>query len=210
MNHSDFIVGGTFWSDDRQWQCTDIGRRVIVALRIDTVELGGSNPSMHRTLNREQAEAEGLFNGPPYMGPEVVFDEYDIEGCTPDPSAVDRAEIPAELPDGREQARALRAQASEGGLRFHAYLPSSLADWLLELVERGVFSDPSEAVFVMMGEFQELWPHQDLRDELLRRSVQAAIDDPRRGISGEEVAARMKLWSELPRPEPAQWRKLRS
>jgi hypothetical protein len=37
------------------------------------------------------------------------------------------------------QARALREQAGKGGLRFEAYLPPDLAEWLLDLIERGVF-----------------------------------------------------------------------
>jgi antitoxin ParD1/3/4 len=71
-------------------------------------------------------------------------------------------------PEERErdiaQARALREQASKGGLRFEVFLPSGLAEWVLDFVERGVFTDPSEAVFVILGEHQELEPHADLRD----------------------------------------------
>jgi len=108
----------------------------------------------------------------------------------------------------REQAKALREQARAGGLRFEAYLPGSMADWLLEQVERGGFADPSEAVFVMAQNFIEMEPHRDLRDELLRRMVQAAIDDPRPGIPHEEVCAEMKRWIAKPRPEPAHWQKI--
>jgi hypothetical protein len=36
------------------------------------------------------------------------------------------------------QAEALRQQAGKGGLRFEAYLPPDLAEWLLSLIERGV------------------------------------------------------------------------
>jgi hypothetical protein len=54
-------------------------------------------------------------------------------------------------PEDRErdiaQAKALREQASEGGLRFEVFLPPGLAEWILDLVALGVFVDPSEAVF---------------------------------------------------------------
>lgn len=43
------------------------------------------------------------------------------------------------------QAGSLREQARKGGLRFEVFLPSGLAEWVLDLVERGVFTDPSEA-----------------------------------------------------------------
>ena len=32
MKHSDFNLGMVFWTADRQWRCTDIGTRVIVAI----------------------------------------------------------------------------------------------------------------------------------------------------------------------------------
>lgn len=102
-------------------------------------------------------------------------------------------------------AKALRKQAAEGGLRFEAYLPPRLADWLLERIEQGVFLDPSEAVFVLMGEHEELEPHTDLRQELLRRRLDAAINDPRPGIPAEEVRKELRALLAAPRPEPAEW-----
>ena len=104
------------------------------------------------------------------------------------------------------QATALRDQARAGGLRFEAYLPPDLADWLLVHIARGTFRDPSEAVFVMLGEQEELEAHLDLRDELLRRGVQAAIDGPRPGIPSDEVEAYFKKLTESPRAKPAVWR----
>ena len=105
------------------------------------------------------------------------------------------------------QARALREQARAGGLHFEVYLPSGLADRLLGHIERGTFRDPGEAVFVMLGEQEELEAHPDLREELLRRGIQAAIDDPRPGIPAEEVKAYFEKLMEERRPEPAVWRK---
>jgi len=104
------------------------------------------------------------------------------------------------------QAKALREQASQGGLRFEVYLPSSLAEWLLDFVERGVFTDPSEAVFVILGEHQELEPHADLREEILRRSLEASMNDPRPSIPAEEAMGRIARKLAEPRREPAVWR----
>jgi antitoxin ParD1/3/4 len=120
---------------------------------------------------------------------------------------------PAEWPDPAEkayaiaQAKQLRDQAAKGGLRFEAYLPPDLALWLLDRIEQGVFVDPSEAAFVLLGEAQELEPHADLRGELLKRGIQAAIDDPRPAISHEPVMAEMRDKLQQPRPEPATWEK---
>src|SRR5690606_8242007 len=41
-------------------------------------------------------------------------------------------------------------------------------------------------------EHKELAPHADLRQELLKRRIQAAADDPRPGISMEEMKALMR------------------
>ncbi len=103
------------------------------------------------------------------------------------------------------QARALRDQASKGGLRFEVFLPSGLAEWVLDFVERGVFTDPDEAAFVMLGEQKDIEPHADLREEILRRMLEAAKKEPT--ISAEEFKARMDRRRAEPRPEPAAWRK---
>jgi len=103
------------------------------------------------------------------------------------------------------QAKALKEKAQKGGLRFEAYLPPGLAEWLLELIERGVFVDPSEAVFVILGEHRDLEPHADLRRELLKRTLQASMDDP--SIPREEAMERLRKMMEAPRREPAEWRR---
>jgi len=104
------------------------------------------------------------------------------------------------------QAEALRQQASQGGLRFEAYLPPGLAEWVLDFVERGVFTDPSEAVFVILGEHKDLEPHDDLREESLKRSLEASMNDPRPTVPMEEVMERMEKLAAGPRPEAASWR----
>jgi antitoxin ParD1/3/4 len=114
---------------------------------------------------------------------------------------------PADKAHAVEQAKRLRNQVAEGGLRFEAYLPPSLALWLLDLIEQGKFLDPSEAVFVILGEHKELEPHADLRRELLKRSIQAAADDPRPGISGEGNESTVREKFKTPLPEPARWEK---
>ena len=114
---------------------------------------------------------------------------------------------PADKAHAIEQAKQLRDQAAKGGLKFEAYLPPTLALWLLDRIEQEKFLDPSEAVFVILGEHEELEPHADLRNELLKRSLQAAMDDPRPGIPHEDVMAEMRERLQQPRPEPVKWEK---
>ena len=64
MKHTEFVIGGTFWCGGSAWRCTDIGTRVIAAIKLDHED----DPSW--------------YNGPPYAVAESVFDENDIEGCS--------------------------------------------------------------------------------------------------------------------------------
>jgi hypothetical protein len=66
MLKDDFQVGLEFYTASGKWRCTDIGTRVIVAIKLDQ-----DNPKN--------------YLGPPYSIVEHVFDEYDIEGCNLDP-----------------------------------------------------------------------------------------------------------------------------
>src|SRR3546814_12756237 len=75
----------------------------------------------------------------------------------------------------RDQAKALREQARAGGLRFEAYLTGDPADCLLERIERGMFADPSAAVFAIVKNFIDMEPHHDLLVELLRWQLDGSI-----------------------------------
>jgi hypothetical protein len=57
----------------------------------------------------------------------------------------------------------------------------------------------------MLEQCRELEPYDDLRRELLNRSLQAAMDDPQPGIPAVEVFENLK--KELASPmEPAVWK----
>lgn len=108
------------------------------------------------------------------------------------------------------QAKSLRQQAAEGGLSFEAYLPPTLATWILDQIEQGIFRDPSEAAFVFLGEAEELEPHADLRKELLRRRLDAALSDARPSIPAKEVFDELRKKFSGPQPKPAVWTRNRS
>jgi AAA+ superfamily predicted ATPase len=57
----------------------------------------------------------------------------------------------------------------------------------------------------MLGEQHDLEPHADLRREILKRSFQASIDDPRPPISQEDFEEKMRRRRDRPRAEPALW-----
>ena len=63
MKLKDFTKGLCFWTATGKWICTDVGSRVIVAIKY---------PEDPRDLE-----------GPPYSVAERVFDEYDLDGMYP-------------------------------------------------------------------------------------------------------------------------------
>jgi antitoxin ParD1/3/4 len=201
MNHSDFLLGETFWCSGQLWRCTDSGTRVITAIKLDHED----DPSWYK--------------GPPYAVAETVFDEYDIQGCSPEASSdADLSSGKTALDAGsdtrdddwfrsKRQAQSLRDQDRAGGLRFEFYLPPGLAEWLLSHAERGTFHDPNEATFVMLGEQQELEPHADLRREFLRRRTQEGIDAGP-SIPAEDVCERFGKSLAEALPQPAVWKRL--
>jgi hypothetical protein len=65
MTKDNFHICLEFYTASGKWRCTDIGTRVIVAIKLDQ-----DDPRNH--------------NGPPYSVAEYVFDEYDISGCSLD------------------------------------------------------------------------------------------------------------------------------
>ncbi len=109
----------------------------------------------------------------------------------------------------KDQARSLREQARKGGLEFEAYLPPDMADWILDLVEREIFVDPSEAVFVLMGQAREIAPHDDIKHELLQRSLERGLRDADEGRTycSAEVEAHVQAAIENG-AAPAVWHKI--
>lgn len=75
MKHSDFKIGMEFKADIGRYRCTDVGTRVIVAIKLAT-----DNEPADTIQARDRA---GWFRGPPYPLAEQVFDEFDQEACEP-------------------------------------------------------------------------------------------------------------------------------
>lgn len=67
MKRADFKIGTEFLTAAGRWRCTDVGKRVVLAIRLDRDD----DPSW--------------YAGPPYAAAETVFDEYDMQECEPAP-----------------------------------------------------------------------------------------------------------------------------
>ena len=66
MTRNDFRIGLEFYTASGKWRCTDVGTRVIVAIKLDRND-------------------SSWYVGPPYAVAESVFDEHDLGGCSLDP-----------------------------------------------------------------------------------------------------------------------------
>ena len=84
MEHREFWIGVEFWCGGHRWRCTDVGTRTIAAISLEPRELveisyeDGSAPLERRYISSDPS----WLLGPPYKIAEVLFDEYDIEGCS--------------------------------------------------------------------------------------------------------------------------------
>ncbi len=66
MKYNEFLLNCEFKTgSEKTFRCTDIGKRVIVAICLD-----------------DHPDDASWYNGPPYAVAEHVFDEYDQEDCT--------------------------------------------------------------------------------------------------------------------------------
>ena len=82
MELSDFAIGETFWTHVGAFRCTDVGTRVVVAVKLGPREIGSAEKvdGELRITKRIDDDASWL-NGPPYAVEEVVFDENELLGC---------------------------------------------------------------------------------------------------------------------------------
>lgn len=64
MRHEDFRIGLDFTMSGSPWRCTDVGTRVVVAIKLD-------------------APDESWYRGPTYAVLEHVIDEDDFAACAP-------------------------------------------------------------------------------------------------------------------------------
>ena len=62
MKKNDFEIGSEFWTRTGRWRCTDVGARIVAAIKLDRTDAS-------------------WYNGPPYAVVERVLDEYDQQAC---------------------------------------------------------------------------------------------------------------------------------
>ncbi|WGZ95935.1 MAG: hypothetical protein QJT81_08130 [Candidatus Thiothrix putei] len=87
MKHSDFEIGTEFFTASGKWRCTDVGTRVIVAISLEpreTVRLW-TDAAGERVQETFISDDPRDLIGSPYSVAELVFDEYDLDGCSTDP-----------------------------------------------------------------------------------------------------------------------------
>jgi hypothetical protein len=82
MELSDFAIGETFWTHAGAFRCTDIGTRVVVAVKLGPREVSrAESVDGEVRITKRIDDDPSWLNGPPYAVEEVVFDENELLGC---------------------------------------------------------------------------------------------------------------------------------
>ena len=82
MELSDFVIGETFCTHHGAFLCTDIGTRVVVAVKLGPREIArAESADGELRITKRIDDDPSWLNGPPYAVEEVVFDENELLGC---------------------------------------------------------------------------------------------------------------------------------
>ena len=82
MELSDFVIGETFCTHHGAFLCTDIGTRVVVAVKLGPREIArAESVDGELRITKWIDDDASWLNGPPYAVEEVVFDENELLGC---------------------------------------------------------------------------------------------------------------------------------
>lgn len=93
MKKEDFHIGLEFYTGSGKWRCTDVGTRVIVAIRVDRVRVCTYDTKTGASTAETVTNDPSWFNGPPYAVAEFVLDELDMGGCCLDPEQLPEMHI---------------------------------------------------------------------------------------------------------------------
>jgi hypothetical protein len=82
MELRDFVIGETFWTHAGAFRCTDIGTRVVVAVKLGPRETArAERVDGELRITKRIDDDPSWLNGPPDAVDELVFDENEMLGC---------------------------------------------------------------------------------------------------------------------------------
>lgn len=82
MELNEFVIGETFWTEAGAFRCTDIGTRVVVAIKLGPRSITRAEKVDDEWQYTTRMDDDpSWLNGPPYAVEEVVFDEHDLPAC---------------------------------------------------------------------------------------------------------------------------------
>lgn len=82
MELGKFVIGETFCTHHGAFLCTDIGTRVVVAVKLGPREIArAESVDGELRITKRIDDDPSWLNGPPYAVEEVVFDENELLGC---------------------------------------------------------------------------------------------------------------------------------
>ena len=81
MELRNFTIGETFWTHAGAFRCTDIGTRVVAAVKLGPREIGRAEKvDGELRITKRIDDDPSWLNGPPYAVEELVFDENELLG----------------------------------------------------------------------------------------------------------------------------------
>ena len=84
MELRDFVIGEAFWTHGEAFRCTDIGTRVVVAVKLGPRAIGRAETvDGELQITKRIDDNPSWLNGPPYAVEELVFDENELAGLLP-------------------------------------------------------------------------------------------------------------------------------
>jgi hypothetical protein len=82
MELKEFVIGETFWTEVGAFRCTDIGTRVVVAIKLGPRAITRAEKVDDEwQYSTRMDDNPSWLNGPPYAVDEIVFDENDLPAC---------------------------------------------------------------------------------------------------------------------------------
>jgi hypothetical protein len=82
MELCDFVIGETFWTQAGAFRCTDVGTRVVVAVKLGPRIIARTeNVEGTVQITHQVDDDPSWVGGAPYAVEELVFDENDQLGC---------------------------------------------------------------------------------------------------------------------------------
>lgn len=88
MRLEQFKIGLEFLMSGNRYRCTDVGTRIVVAIKIDpeaTIDQVSYRNGYKEVIKTKIGDDKSWYDGPPYAVSEIIIDENDMKVCEHEP-----------------------------------------------------------------------------------------------------------------------------